>query len=237
MAYERPWFEVEAGYGGAIALMVLPEDMAQHIVEWSDKNIDDGEVYGQAGKGRDRSPHVTVQNGIMGADIQELEKLFSQAGPVEIELGPVSVFRDPKKDYDVVHIPIISDQLHGLNGMIGELLEVNNPHTDYQPHITLAYVKKDRGARFDGLKDFEGAKTTLYDAVIDGKGMDAKKFSLKSEEGPQGGPLKDSVDYPESLLMFASQDLEDYLLTNGKSVRDFSASELKNLVIQMRKGF
>lgn len=236
MIYQKPWFEVEAGHGGAIAMMMVPEELAEQIVEWSDSHIDDGEIYGKDGKGRDRSPHVTVQNGIMCNDSSELEKLFSGVGPIDMKLGPLEVFSDADKEYDVVHIPVISDQLQDLNGMIGELLEVNNPHPEYKPHITLSYVKKGRGSRFRGLKDFDGAKTTLYDAVIDGKGVEPKKFSLnKQDDSTVRGPLMESVDYPASLLMFAAQDVEDLLRSNGKSIKDFKLEEVKNMIIELRK--
>ena len=280
--YVRPGFEIEAGYGGAIAMMLVPDDIAEEIVQWSSKNIKDDEVYGKDGKGRDGSPHVTLQNGIMCDDVSELELLFDCLSEMEAELGPVSVFRQDDKDYDVVHVEVICDDLRAANSMISELLEVNNPHKDYSPHVTLAYVKKGSGARFDGLEDFVGKKMPLGRLMIDGPGIEPRSLSLKRKErkdvlpGGKADYMSESdfnakdleegarhelehtknIDIAREIAMdhlaedpkyykklkkieakkkrryarYEAEDLEDYLLDSGRSVRGINSSDIGKLI-------
>ena len=233
MPYKRPGFEIEAGHGGAIAMLMIPDEMADFITSWGKKNIDDEEVYGKDGKGRDGSPHVTLQNGIMCDDSSELERLFSEFPAMPIELGPISVFRNAEKDYDVVHIQVLSDALHDANSMVSDLLEVNDVHPEYKPHITLAYVKKGAGDRFEGLEDFVGKDAALDRMVVDGGNIKTKTIQLSeaaderaavtakkkscSHSADGKGPcgrcelLKDSLDYGQKVSMMVRKMIKGRL--------------------------
>lgn len=193
-----PFFEIQAGHGGAIAMLMLDGDQAADIVEWGKSHVNDDEVYGKDGKGRDGSPHVTLQNGIMCEDADELEKLFSSLPSMEAELGEIGVFRQDDKDYDVIHIEVLCDDLHKANGAIEDLLDVNKVHREYRPHITLAYVNKGAGDRFEGLQDFAGKKVDLGKLAIDGPGIEPRLLDLKrkveDEEGEGGVSLTDYGD-------------------------------------------
>lgn len=213
MEYKRPGFEIEAGHGGAIAMLIVPDEMASHILNWGKNNIDDHEVYGKDGKGRGGSPHVTVQNGILCDDADELEKLFSELESMEVELGSVSVFRQDDKDYDVVHVEVLGDCLHDANLMVSDLLEVNNVHKEYNPHITIAYVKKGAGHRFEGLNDFSGKKMVLDKMVIDGGNIDTRMIPLakptKTEPSDRSDYLHGGKADHMSESEFDSKDVEE----------------------------
>lgn len=305
MAYSTPGFEIEAGHGGAIAMLLVPEDMSEEIRNWGMSHIDDAEVYGKDGKGRDGSPHITLQNGIMCDNGDELDKLFSRLPAMEAELGPISVFRNPDKDYDVVHISVVSDALQQANAMLADLLEVNDPHmNDYTPHITLAYVNRGAGARFDGLKDFVGKKVKFRRLALDGKGIEPRMLDLAEADIVPGGkadrmteadfdpkalaegakhelehtknivlareiamdhlaedpdyykrlkmieakkrscshskdgwcgrckmePLKESLDYGSARKAYLVEDVEDYLLSVGRSVGSLKPGELESVI-------
>jgi 2'-5' RNA ligase len=198
MTYIKPGFEIQAGHGGAIAMMLMGDDEAADIVQWGKEHINDDEVYGKDGKGRDGSPHVTLQNGIMCEDADELERLFSALSSMEAELGPIGVFRQDGKDYDVVHIEVICEDLHKANAMVDDLLEVNNPHPDYHPHITLGYVNKGAGKRFEGLEDFVGKKVNLKKMVVDGQNIEPRMLDLKEHEHVDQLPGGKADDMSES---------------------------------------
>lgn len=186
-------------------MLLVPKEMAEQIVQWGSSHIDDAEVYGKDGKGRDGSPHITLQNGIMCDDAAELERLFGSLQSMEVELGPVSVFRNDEKDYDVVHIQVVGEQLHKANMAVSEVLEVNNPHPDYKPHITLAYVNKGAGKRFDGLKDFVGQKVKLGKIVIDGPNIEPKALDLQERVDHLAGGKADKMTEAD----FDQKQLED----------------------------
>ena len=311
MPYKRPGFEIEAGYGGAIAMLLLPEDAADEVVKWGDSHINDEEVYGKDGKGRDGSPHITLQNGIMCDNSGELEKLFSQIGSMEAELGPIGVFRQEDKDYDVVHIKVLCDEINDANSMVSDLLEVNNPHAEnFQPHVTLAYVNRGAGKRFEGLEDFVGRKVLLSKLAIDGPGIEPKMIDLpdgdnevvdeiyrvehlpgSTSEGMSlddfdtedidasaehemehtdsieiargiamdhlaedpdyyrklekieaskkvfgcREPLKESLDYGNR-GSYIAEDIEDFLLSSGRSIKDLSPKELECIIHSLEEG-
>lgn len=197
MNYKTPGFEIESGYGGAIAMLLLPEDVAEEITKWSNGHISDAEIYGKDGKGRGGSPHVTLQNGIMCEDADELEKLFSQLPGMEAEFGSIGVFSQDDKDYDVVHIQVVCPDLHAANTLISDLLEVNNPYMDYHPHVTLGYVNKGAGKRFNGRNDFAGKKVDLSRLMVDGPGIKPRTLDLKKREDHLEGGKADDMNYDD----------------------------------------
>jgi hypothetical protein len=191
------FFNVEAGLGGSIAmLMVDPED-AKDITSWCLENIPEESVFHEEGKGRDGSPHITIQNGILATDpeeISDLDKLFSECGAIEVELGDIDIFQREGKDYDVVKISVISEPLSALHDGIDTLVEVNDPFPEYKPHITLAYVNRGEGRNWVGDKSFNGKKLTLDKIVFTGGEAPQKIYELEKIK-PNGEPLKEMLDY------------------------------------------
>ena len=229
-------FEVEAGSGGYIAMLLMPPGLADTIRHWGSANIPEDYIYGQDGKGRDKSPHVTVQHGIVSEDPSEIEKMLSEASPVPVELGKISIFRRDDRPYDVVKIEVASPDLMALNETIKANLEVNDTFKDYKPHVTIAYVKKGSGDNYDGDESFCGSEAVLDTVLLAGKGQKDKRLRLKKRDEE---PLKESLDYGNPLqeFLFAAQDFEDYLLTSGRSHKDIPSSEAVKIIAELRKSF
>lgn len=96
-------------------------------------------------KGREHEPHVTLRYGLHDNDPSGVGRELRDAGPIRLRLGKIGVFRGEEtgKDYDVVTVKVHSPSLVWLNRKLGKL-----PNTEtfkYNPHATVAYVKKGYG--------------------------------------------------------------------------------------------
>lgn len=100
--------------------------------------------------GRESNPHVTVKYGIHTKVPAKIEALLQGITSVEFELGEISLFQS-NKDYDVVKISIIdTGALRRLNKVISGGTKCTDSFRTYNPHVTLAYVKKGAGKSYVG---------------------------------------------------------------------------------------
>lgn len=147
-------------------------------IEYPDWNkitsvIDKDDLYDEEpGFGIEKNPHVTVLFGFhKDIDIDKLKELVKekQKGEVEIDVKSITHFETP--DYDVVKFDVDSKQLHALNKMATDNFEYTTDYPDYHPHMTIAYVKKGLGKKYD--KKQEEIKMTgnhfVYSPPADGK--------------------------------------------------------------------
>lgn len=116
------------------------------------------------GNGRETDPHLTLLYGLHSSDHQPIRDLFANAeGKIGFQLGKVSVFKNP--EYDVLKLEVHSPDAHRANALLKTL-----PHTstypNYNPHLTLAYVKSGEGERL--AKELGGLEghTAESDRVI-----------------------------------------------------------------------
>ena len=142
----------------------LPEGTALQILDWGLRKIPDRLL---AAKGREDDIHVTCKYGIHITDYTQLRNLFVNERALKITLGKISLFNIGNAD--VVKIEVDSPDLYRLNQKISSLFEVTDTHPTYQPHITIAYVKRGVGIPFRGRMDFAGQKITLDTVVFSGK--------------------------------------------------------------------
>jgi len=75
-----------------------------------------------------------------------VKAIAADVAPFDITLGTVTHFEQP--DYDVVVVRVVSTELVRLHNLLSAL-----PHkqgfAEYQPHVTLAYVAKGHGSKWD----------------------------------------------------------------------------------------
>ena len=130
------------------------EKASRKIKSWARKNIKESDL---AEDGFETIPHVTVLYGFLKeVDTKELFDTVTKFGTINLSIGKISRFESD--DCDVIKCEIISPDLHKLNSIITKKFKdvIENKHPSYNPHLTLAYVKKGTCKELDGKLVFKG---------------------------------------------------------------------------------
>jgi 2'-5' RNA ligase len=107
------------------------------------KDIDDDEY------GLESEPHITLIYGIHPKenDKEEIIDWLKTLNPMKLELSKVGIFENEK--YDVVKIEVEpTEQLLKYRKYIEETFENTQTFDNYNPHMTLAYVKSGKGKKY-----------------------------------------------------------------------------------------
>jgi len=145
----------------------LPEDLAKKVIDWGKKNVPDEEVFvdpKDPGVGRENEIHVTLLYGITSPDPDEIAELLKDQKKFEVRLGIVTAFRDGDKN-DVLKIDVESPDMQKLHYLIAENINNEDSHPTYNPHVTIAYMKKGEADKYIGDDTFKG-KTFKADDII-----------------------------------------------------------------------
>jgi len=169
----------------------IPPDMAKMFTDFA-RTIPEEDLYkAEADNGRELEPHVTVLFGTHTNSVKKIEDAIKGTGAVTLTLGKTSVFRQP--DYDVLKVDVKSEALHALHKKIA----ANVPHTDtqpkYQPHLTIAYLKPGKGAKYEGDKTFDGKVIKTAKAHFSNKDHKKKSILLKGLDAVLGLFRKDQL--------------------------------------------
>lgn len=141
--------------------------------------------------GREMEPHITVKYGLHDEQPDATATVLKGESPIEAKLGKLSLFKND--NFDVVKLDVDSPDLHRLNGAIAEL-----PHTDtypdYTPHMTLAYVKPGRGAKYEGkhVHGLSGKSVPFTHIVFSAKNRTKTRIPLRGKRAaiPSPSPIK-----------------------------------------------
>jgi predicted ABC-type ATPase/2'-5' RNA ligase len=105
--------------------------------------------------GIEDDPHITVKYGLLTDDPREVKALLAGANPIQVRFGPLSVFKADESNvqhggasYDVLKINVESDSLTTLHQHLSDNLDNTTTHPHYQPHVTIAYLKPGKGAKY-----------------------------------------------------------------------------------------
>jgi len=134
------------------------------IKKWGKKYISDDIIYTKKGHGREGGTHITLVHGLCLDDPAVIRKLVEKEKPIKDKLKRIGFFRkDP--DFDVVIIKIESKDLEKLNNKISKFLNVESIYDEYQPHCTIAYVKKGEAAKYAGDTTFNDTNL-IFDKIV-----------------------------------------------------------------------
>ncbi len=141
---EKPMYE----HGCLMSKFNMPTWKKNILSKIDDDDLytgDNDEIYGL-----EDEPHVTVLYGVHDneVDFEDIKNAVDKkmSEPIRAKVKGVSIFEN--KDYDVVKLEIESDQLNELNSMIRENFPYTNNFPDYNPHMTIAYVKPGMGKKY-----------------------------------------------------------------------------------------
>jgi 2'-5' RNA ligase len=157
----------------------VPPVLAMEIMEWG-QQVSDEDIYVTQSDptfGREDEIHITILYGLHTDNPEQLRKLLERSGPVNVTLGKIEVFTNPQ-NYDVVMIEAHSRELHDLNVLLKEKTAHSSRFPLYQPHVTIAYVKKGRGWEHRGLDQWEGTQFMCHYAVFSSRNGGKYRISL-----------------------------------------------------------
>lgn len=140
----------------------LPKNISKKIQDWGKENIPSNILEDD---GRETDTHITVMYGVCDNSVEAMKDIAKNYKSIKVKLGEISSFtKNP--DFDVVKIEIISDDLKKIHGDIKRRLNVEESHDTYQPHATIAYVKKGEARQFVGNSFVKGEEIEFKKLVF-----------------------------------------------------------------------
>lgn len=155
----------------------LPDVLSKSIIKWGMDNVPGNKLYVEEdnSKGREDDIHVTVLYGITDDSPVKTAKIIGETKPFEVRLGLINAFKD-KEEYDVLKIEIEAGDLEKLYYNLVKKIKNESTFPTYNPHVTIAYVKKGSMDKFIGDETFKGKLFKVnYIAFSDGKDNDSEK--------------------------------------------------------------
>ena len=125
----------------SVQLTITDETLKEKIFKLGSL-IKEEDLYEENGYGRELSPHITVKYGIHSSNINEITNVIKNYKKKKVNYEILEISKFESDLYDVLILKVESEDLRTLNKMLEDNLKVTNTHPVYNPHITLAYVKK-----------------------------------------------------------------------------------------------
>lgn len=150
-------------YKYGCAMVHLPQDLGDFLLNWGKLNIPDESLHVDEdnGKGREDEMHVTVKFGLLADRLPDsVKEIAKNTEPFRVFLGNISFFRNG--EYDVVKIDVESPALRELNRQVSDAVPNEDKHPNYNPHVTLAYVKPGSCDKLEGVDPFQDGEAREF---------------------------------------------------------------------------
>lgn len=144
-----------------------PSTISDRVLQWGRKYIHDNEIFvgkdGQPG-GRENQIHITILYGIRYKQGEAVAEVLRDASPMPIKIGAIDLFVHHDL-YDVMVLKVESNELRLLNQRLRKAVLYEDKYSDYNPHVTIAFLKKNRGWRHYG-KTYFSDLSFVCDSVV-----------------------------------------------------------------------
>lgn len=199
-----------------------------NVPKWKEitKMIDKNDIYTKATFGIEKEPHVTILYGfhqeVTPKEIEELLKeKHNPTDKIKIELVGISHFETP--NYDVVKFDVKSEKLVELNKLMKKL-PYTSSFPNYHPHMTISYVKKGTGKKYDEKFDenVELASNNIVYSTVKGRKTTINEHTSKWNKRREKKMMAEEVKVDINDLPF-KHDVEQAggkLYSVGGAVRD-----------------
>lgn len=145
-------------------VMVVPDGFTADFL--AEIEIAPGDLHGH---GREKEPHITVM-GFINAYIGEGEKnheaikqAIANMRPFSVEIVGLDLFE--RMDYDVLMFRVRSPELDELHAQLRTAVSHEWPHDEYNPHLTVAYLKPGTGQAYLDKTNLDGRMFTVKQIV------------------------------------------------------------------------
>lgn len=132
-------------------MLPLNDDFVRTNMKFLQKNIKLQDIYNDKTNnfGLESNYHITILYGLKNEkDYAAIKKYFNEQPEIKVLIGDLSLFENQDKPYDVLKFNIISKDLVRHNTYIKENFDCNITFSNYQPHLTVAYLKKGQGKKY-----------------------------------------------------------------------------------------
>ena len=123
--------------------------------------------------GREDDPHITVKFGVAD-DIDLLAATLQGVTPFSVTLGKLHVF--VPSEASGRQAPVVAEahapQLKMLHDKVDAAMSIRPDDFPYSPHVTLAYVKSEVAAKYEGSDVCEGVTFQVNSLLLSRKGGD-----------------------------------------------------------------
>ena len=105
--------------------------------------------------GLEEQPHITIVYGIHEDEVDPsvvVDMMEQKMLPVKVQISEIDFFEN--KEYDVIKYNVpVTEQLQEYRDMFMDAFENTQTFSGYNPHITIAYVKKGNGKKYKKTLD------------------------------------------------------------------------------------
>lgn len=116
-----------------------------------------------ADHGRETTPHITIKYGLDSDKRLIAQRIVDLWDDVQLTFGRVELFRND--EHDVVVVKVDSPQLRSMHRVLSALPN-KEEERPYNPHLTIAYVKKGRGERYIGQSPLGNETMTIAPNIV-----------------------------------------------------------------------
>lgn len=131
-------------YSKDCVLLLTPNNLWDETI----KEISDEDLYTDGEKfGKENEAHVTLLYGLLTGQYKDsdVEEILSSYTKIHFAISGIGIFEHEL--YDVVKFDIVSEDCSNINDQLKKL-PYKNDFPNYEPHMTLAYVKKGLGNKY-----------------------------------------------------------------------------------------
>ena len=137
----------EGRYDYGCVMARMDEGASRKILDFNHKTIGEEFLYTEEeNHGRENTPHVTVKFGLTESYTEDqIREIIKETRPFLMEIRGISLFENEK--FDVVKFDIEGKKLRALREIFNRLPNQDS-HPEYNPHMTLAYVRRGMGRKY-----------------------------------------------------------------------------------------
>lgn len=161
---------IETTYDYGCVMACIDDNTSKKILDFNNEIISKDILYTEDGDntfGREKDPHITIKYGLTKSYTEEqIKKFLDGVSPFDIQIKGIGIFENDK--FDVIKFNVESSTLRKLNKIFSDLPN-HDEYPTYNPHMTLAYVKKGMGKKFSKSSD-KIAKIPIQSVVYSDKG-------------------------------------------------------------------